>query len=238
MAEFRFHDELQQFLAPAHRERVFRRAGAPHESLKHLVEALGVPHTEVGRVLLNGEPATLDRHALGEGDRIEVWPPRPALAASANRAAATFIADAHLGRLARYLRFAAYDTLFRNDWADATLVALAREQGRILLTRDRDLLMHREVRQGCHVHATEPLRQFGELARRLGLGLDGPRANRCLLCNAPLEAVTRDAVAAQLSPRTLAHFDAFWRCPDCARVFWRGSHWERLGAALRAQLAV
>lgn len=240
MAVFVFHAELNDFLAPAWRGRSRARSLAPHESLKHAIEALGVPHTEVGEVRLNGLPVGLERRALREDDRISVHPPRrgPAPVPSAvpgDGAAPRFVADVHLGRLARYLRFAGYDTLVPPDaCSDAWLVALAGSEGRTVLTRDRDLLMHRRLVRGCYVHAVEPLAQFGELARRLRLGLEAAGPSRCLRCNAPLQPVTRAAVAGCVPPRTFAHFAQYWRCPDCKHLFWHGSHWERLRTALAA----
>lgn len=243
MPVLRFYAELNDFLAPGRRGRDFAHRSAPHESAKHLIESLGVPHTEVGLVLLDGEPVGLDRRPLGDGERLAVFPHFRTLELSAPDDAAgeaappRFVADAHLGRLARYLRFAGLDTLYRNDWPDAELVAAARDEDRIVLTRDRDLLMHREVRRGCYLHAVEPLAQLGELARRLRLDLDGEEglASRCLLCNAPLEAVAKAEVADRLPPRTRQHFDAFWRCPGCCRVYWRGSHWTRLQQEVRGR---
>ncbi|WP_119156215.1 Mut7-C RNAse domain-containing protein [Caldimonas tepidiphila] len=240
MAELRFYAELNRFLAPQRRGRAFAHAAAPHESVKHVVESLGVPHTEVALVLLGGEPVGLEHRPLRDGDRVAVFPAFRTLAPLQEArepvpAPPRFAADAHLGRLARYLRFAGYDTLFRNDWPDAELVATAAAEDRMLLTRDRDLLMRREVRQGCYLHETEALAQFRELARRVGLAPEGGGAGRCMLCNAVLEPVPKAEVAAQLPPRTREHFDAFWRCPECARVYWRGSHWERMRRELGAR---
>ncbi|MCW7538763.1 Mut7-C ubiquitin/RNAse domain-containing protein [Aquabacterium sp. A7-Y] len=237
MSDFRFYAELNDFLPLPRRGRSFTHAVAPHESLKHAIESLGVPHTEVGLVLLDGVPVGLQHRPLGDGGRVAVYPawqtlgPVPAVGL-ADVPPRRFIADAHLGRLARYLRFAGYDTLYRNDWPDAELAALARAEDRTVLTRDRDLLMHRDVVHGCYLRAIEPLEQLRELVARLRLDARAPRASRCLLCNTPLAPAAKEAVADRLLPRTLADFDEFWRCPDCERVYWRGLHWQRLRAAL------
>ncbi|AKJ28009.1 Mut7-C RNAse domain-containing protein [Caldimonas brevitalea] len=235
MATFRFYAELNDFLAPARRGVAFEHATSPHESLKHAVESLGVPHTEVALVLLNGEPTPLERRSVAAGDRIAVYPQwhLAGVCGSADEVdEPRFICDAHLGRLARYLRFAGYDTLYRNAWQDVELVALARAETRIVLTRDRDLLMHRDVVHGCYLRAVEPLQQLQELQRRLGLSAhEAGTGSRCLLCNAVLETIDKAAVAGRVPPRTFAHFEQYWRCPCCERVYWRGSHWERMSAA-------
>ena len=235
MPVFRFYAELNDFLPPALRGRGFEGPAAPHESLKHAIEALGVPHTEVAFVLVDGEPGALDQRIAGAG-RIGVFPafrrlgPWPTAGAGE---APRFIADVHLARLARMLRFAGYDTLWRATWKDAELVAQARAERRIVLTRDRDLLMHRDVERGCYLRDTEPSAQLAELVRRIGLDLHGrPPAGRCLACNAPLEPVGKAQVEAALPEGTRRAFEHFWRCPGCGGVFWCGSHWQRMRATL------
>ncbi|WP_157269659.1 Mut7-C RNAse domain-containing protein [Azohydromonas aeria] len=231
--EFRFYAELGDFLAPPRRGRAFEHAVAPHESAKHAIEALGVPHTEVALLLVNGQPAPLETR-LRPGDRVAVLPALRRLDPAAPDAAWRFIADAHLGRLARWLRFAGFDTLWHNAWDDAELVAIAAAEGRTVLTRDRALLMRREVVKGACLRDDDPLAQLADVARRFSLPLREAGPSRCLECNAVPVPVAKAEVEAQLLPRTRAAFDAFWRCPGCARVFWHGSHWRRMREAVGA----
>lgn len=234
MCEIRFYAELNDFLAPRRRGRSTRHLPAPHESLKHAIESLGVPHTEVGLVLVDGEPASLDRRPLREGERIAVYPRWQSIAPLPQQPPpSAFIADAHLGRLARYLRFAGFDTLYHDSGSDTELAAEAAAEHRTVLTRDRDLLMHRDIRHGCYLRAVEPLAQLREVATTLRLDLQASRTSRCLLCNQPLQPVAKDEVAHRLPPRTLAEFNDFWRCAACDRVYWRGSHWGRMRQALQ-----
>jgi uncharacterized protein with PIN domain/sulfur carrier protein ThiS len=232
--EFRFYEELNDFLAAPLRKRAFSYDSAENATVKHAIEALGVPHTEVELVLVNGESVGFE-HRLAEHDRVSVYPQFEAFDVTpllrvrpAPLRDTRFIADAHLGRLARYLRFLGHDTLYRNAWSDGELVALARAEHRIVLTRDRALLMRREVTHGCFVRAIEPLTQLRELAARLDLDVRGPRASRCLLCNLPLRSVAKAQVDARLEPGTRARHENFWMCDGCDRVYWRGSHWQRL----------
>jgi uncharacterized protein with PIN domain len=229
----RFYAELGDFLPPWRRGVAFEVAVAPHQTAKHAIEALGVPHTEVALLLLNSQAAPL--HArLQPDDRLAVLPALRRLAPEAPSAARRFIADAHLGRLARYLRFAGFDTLWHNAWRDAELAALAAAENRIVLTRDRALLMHRGVRQGCWLRDGDPLAQLADVARRWSLPLKEPGPSRCLACNAVPTPVPKAEVEQQLLPHTRVSFDSFWRCPGCARVYWRGSHWRRMHAALES----
>ena len=258
MPILRFYAELNDFLPPSLRGRGLECVAAPHESLKHVIEALGVPHTEVALVRVDGRAASLQECVAG-ARRISVYPtfrrlgpldgrdaaapagladggpaPMAGTAGAPSAADPRFVADVHLARLARLLRFAGYDTLWRATWHDAELVAQARAEGRVVLTRDRDLLMRRDVERGCYLRDATPPAQLAELARRLGLDLRGARAGRCLGCNAVLEPVDKAEVEAALPPATRRDFERFWRCPGCGGVFWCGSHWKRMRAVLDA----
>lgn len=231
MPEFIFHPELTCLLPIALRGHPVVCAVAPHQTIKHAIEALGVPHTEIGLVAVNGQKRPISGR-LAPDDRVEVFPPTPPTLTE--HEPPRFIADAHLGRLARYLRFAGIDTLWKNAWDDAELVAIAASDGRIALTCDRALLMHRALPAGCYLRSRQPLVQLAEVARRYSLTLASPRPSRCLECNAIPLPVAKDEIVAELLPRTLAAFDEFWRCPGCRRSYWRGSHWQRMRASLEA----
>lgn len=139
-----------------------------------------------------------------------------------------FIADAHLGRLAAYLRLAGFDTAYEPPWDDAHLAKRAAEERRILLTRDRELLKRSIVTQGYFVPSTRSRQQFVEVVQRFALrGLMRP-FSRCARCNARLREVTKASVLDRLQPRTRLLHDEFVECPSCRRVYWRGSHWARI----------
>lgn len=226
-AEFRFDDELSPFLDPAHRARRFSHACARAATLKNAIEALGVPHTEVGPVTVNGAPATLQR-AVREGDVVEV-------SAYTERAAprAAFLADAHLGGLARFLRMLGFDTLHDQALADRDIRRIAHDEERIVLTRDRDLLKCREIARGCYVRALKPEEQLREVLARYRLAERARAFTLCLRCNLPLVAVDKLAVAHRVPPRVLEIQDAFTRCPGCDRVYWPGTHYERMKATIK-----
>jgi uncharacterized protein with PIN domain len=241
-ASFRCYAQLNDFLPPARRQRRFAQAFAPNGSAKHAIEALGVPHTEVGLLLVNGEPADLSRR-LATGDRVTVYPPFASLDLDGMPGAdppaeerPRFVADAHLGALARRLRMAGFDTVFDTALHDADIVRLAADEGRIALSRDRDLLMRRALVRGGYVHALEPAAQLREVVARFSLGRWLAPFTRCLRCNAPLDAVDAAAVEALLPPRVRERQRRFRRCPACARVYWEGSHWRRMRAGLDALL--
>jgi uncharacterized protein with PIN domain len=203
-----------------------------------MIEALGVPHTEVELVLVNGEGAGLDL-LVEEGDRVAVYPhftrfdvarlaPAPMLPAGRVR----FVADAHLGGLARLLRMAGFDTIYDNGLRDDQIEAMAVDEERVVLTRDRDLLMRRTIAYGCYVRALKAEEQLREVVKRLGIADRARPFTRCLHDNAPLRAVAKDAVAERLPPMVAASQEEFSTCTLCGRVYWKGSHWQRMNAVL------
>ena len=242
-ATFRFYEELNDFLAPARRGREFACRCARAATVKHMIEALGVPHTEVEIVLVNGESVGFER-LLGDGDRVAVYPKfesfdvTPLLRVRERPLRSLrFIADAHLGGLARLLRMAGFDTLYDNGWRDGDIAEIAARENRIVLTRDRDLLMRRGVTHGCYVRALRPEAQLREVFDRLDLARSARPFTRCLSCNAPLRAVDKAQVADRLPPTVRERHERFVACTGCARVFWEGSHWRRMREVVDALLA-
>lgn len=238
---FRCYGQLNDFLAPERRRKAFSVTCTRLATSKHMIEALGVPHTEVELILVNGESVGLE-HRLRDGDRVAVYPhfvaldvgPLLRVREQPLPASIRFVADAHLGGLARLLRMAGFDTSYRNDFQDRELVDLAVRETRIVLTRDRDLLKHRAVTHGCYLHALEPLQQFAEIIARLGLkGAIRPFAI-CLICNSPLHAIARHEVIERLPPSVRARHERFTHCDVCGRVYWEGSHWQHMRRLLAA----
>lgn len=243
VAVFRFYEELNDFLAPDHRRRAFEARCARAATVKHMIEALGVPHTEVELVLVNGESVGFDR-LLAHGDRVSVYPRfetfdvTPLLRVRDTPLRVTrFIADAHLGGLARLLRLTGFDTLYDNHYDDAELVAIATREGRIALTRDRELLKRRELTHGCFVHALKPEQQATEIFQRLDLARSARPFSLCLECNAPLRPIDKADVAHRLPADVRARHVRFSTCDQCQRVFWEGSHWQRMQAIVTRLLA-
>jgi len=233
-ASFRIYAELNDFLPSARRGQEFSTICARAATTKHMIEALGVPHTEVELILVNGQSVGFE-HRLHDGDRVSVYPHFAALdIAPLTRVRQLslppdkFIADAHLGGLARLLRMAGFDTLYRNDYADREIVDIAATQGRTVLTRDRDLLKQRAINDGCYLHAILPELQFREIVYRLDLARRMRPFSRCLRCNTPLQDVDKQAVGERLPPSVRAGQTRFTTCHHCRRIFWPGTHWQRM----------
>jgi uncharacterized protein len=231
-ATFHFHGELVSFLAPGRRAGAFSHDGARAATVKHAIESLGVPHTEAGRLLVNGQPATLDR-IVREDDAIEVFPHEGGWPEDGPL---LFLADAHLGGLARFLRMLGFDTLYDNALHDRAIVEIAACERRIVLTRDRELLKCRELARGCFVHARKPEAQLREVAARFGLEQRMLPFTLCLHCNLRLELLERGAAVAHVPAGIAERYDVFVQCPGCRRVYWEGSHWQRMRETLAATL--
>jgi uncharacterized protein with PIN domain len=239
--EVRCYEELNYFLPPELRKRPFRWPLHRGQTVKSLVESLGVPHTEVDLALVNGRSVGFG-HRLADGDRLSVYPvfesldigtvsrvrPRPLRAAR-------FVLDVHLGRLARLLRLAGFDSLYDNGWDDRTLSRLSRREGRILLTRDRGLLMRAEVTHGYCVRSPNPLEQLAEVLARFDLSGRLSPFSLCLVCNRPLQPLSRRQARERVPPQVARRYRRFRACPQCARVYWRGSHWENMRRLLRTR---
>lgn len=230
----RFHSRLNRFLPPGRREQELARVVPPRSSIKHVVESAGVPHTEVGLLVLNGTAVDLS-HLIQDGDQIEVYPAHGSLDASLDGtdqagqpAEHRFVLDIHLGKLAAHLRMLGFDTLYRNDYDDAALAVLASSEGRILLTRDRALLQRRLVTRGYYVWETKPQRQLIEVLRRFDLLAEIAPFRRCPLCNGVLVPIAKDAIAQRLQPKTRLYYDDFRVCVDCGQIYWKGSHYEQM----------
>ena len=232
--EFRFYAELNFFLKDNRQFRTFRHSFSGRPAIKDTIESLGVPHPEIDLILVNGESVGFN-YPLADGDRISVYPlfnsvdlshqskVRPERLRSVK-----FILDTHLGRLARYLRLFGFDTYYRNDYEDEHLARISSEQKRVLLTRDRELLKRGEVVYGYCPRSTRPQEQLLEVLRMHNLrGLLSP-FSRCMHCNGFLYKVIKDEVIEELPPRAAVHFDEFSKCPDCAKIYWRGSHFDRM----------
>ena len=237
-ATFRFYEELNDFLAPDRRGREFSYSCARRATTKHMIEALGVPHTEVELVLVNGESVGFDR-LVSDGDRVAVYPKfealdiAPVLRVRAQPLRVTrFVADAHLGGLARLLRMSGFDTLYDNHFRDDEIERIVSAAGRIVLTRDRDLLKRRAITHGCYVHALRSNEQLREIFDRLDLARSARPFTLCLHCNSPLRPIDKAQVAAELPTDVRAHYECFTFCDACGRVFWEGSHWRRMRAIL------
>jgi uncharacterized protein with PIN domain len=226
--ELRLYGDLSDF-ADADRGGVVTVPVGEPRSVKDAVESVGVPHVEVDLLLVDGEPSAFDRLVRG-GERVAVYPPFSGLALGASslfvrpEQPVRFVLDVHLGTLARRLRLLGFDSWWRNDADDTVLVSLGLDEGRVLLTRDRELLMRRDLVHGYCPRSDDPNEQAREVLRRFELAEAADPFTRCVVCNGRLVDVQKAAVLEHLPPRTRVEFDEFRQCQGCGKVYWPGSH--------------
>jgi uncharacterized protein with PIN domain len=234
IVSIRFYEELNLFLDKKYRkEKVdYHYRGSP--SVKDAIESLGVPHTEVDMILVNGNAVNFS-YLLKDRDEIAVYPVFESfninglqhLRKKALRNP-RFVLDVHLGRLVRYLRMVGFDCLYDASFTDEEIIRISLTEERIILTRDKGILKNGSVTHGLYVRSDDPREQFGEIASRLHLGDLFKPFIRCTLCNEPIEPVTKESVLEKLEPLTKMHFSAFYRCTGCKRIYWKGSHFSRM----------
>ncbi len=235
-AYFRFHGELNDFLPHSARDKQVHYEFDRNPSIKDSIEAIGVPHTEVNQIIVNGDSVGFGYH-MAEGDDVSVYPvsinvdisPRVKLR---EEPVHIFIVDVNLGKLARLLRMAGFDSEFRNNYNDHDVARLAHTENRIVLTRDRRLLRHKIITHGYWIRSFEPRRQFVEVLDRFGLWSEISPFNRCLECNGIIEPISKEDVIDQLEPRTVLYYDEFFRCADCGNIYWKGTHFDHMNSVL------
>ena len=237
-ARFRFYAELNDFLPQPKRGQCFSYAFEAVASLKDTVEAFGIPHTEVDLILANGKTVTFS-YLLRDGDRISVYPVFRSLDLGPlsrlqprSEGEMRFVLDTHLGKLAAHLRMLGFDSLYRNDRRDEELAHISADQQRTLLSRDRGLLKRSLVTRGYLVRAAQPREQLLEVLRRFNLSGSVAPFRRCLDCNTLLQAVPKDQISHRLPPETRKHYDEFHACPGCNRLYWKGSHYQRMAVLI------
>ncbi|MGH8077330.1 MAG: Mut7-C RNAse domain-containing protein [Lysobacter sp.] len=232
--EFRFYEELNEFLPRERRKQCFSHAFKGTPAVKDRIEALGVPHTEVDLIIVDDVSVSFTHHLRG-GERVAVYPmferfeladlcrlrPRPLREPR-------FVLDVHFGRLAAYLRLLGFDCLYRNDYGDEELLAISHAEHRTVLSRDTALLKRAALTHGAFLHATDPRRQLREVLDRFQLESRIAPFSRCARCNGAVELLPDECVAASVPPEIALHQRDFSHCLSCGQVYWPGSHVERL----------
>lgn len=234
-ATFHFHQELNTFLPRRGKNKPVEHTFDWRASIKDMIESLGIPHSEIELILVNGKSVNFNyimededvvdvypRFDLVEGeDKVQLRPP----VAPEN---AKFVLDTHLGRLAAYLRMMGFDTLYRNDYPDDELAEVSHHEERILLTRDIGLLKRSLVVHGYFVRETKPKRRLKEIIQRFDLFEAVTPFKHCMKCNGLLKEVEKSMVVDNLPNETGQFYDEFHRCITCEQVYWKGPHYKRM----------
>ena len=236
MLTVRYYAELNDFLPPSARFRDEARPVQEGQSVESFINQQGIPLAAVDLVLVNGL-SVAPGHGLHAGDRLSIYPVFETFDIGAvQRLRAVplriprFVLDVHLGKLATLLRMLGFDACYRSRAADDELVAISTSEGRLLLSRDRELVARPDLERAYRIRHQHPDEQLAELLDRFQLGGCLRPFTRCLCCNAVLETAPATEAGERVPPRVRQLYREFWRCPSCRRIYWRGSHYERMRA--------
>lgn len=204
-------------------------------SVKDIIESLGVPHTEVGALLVDGKEIAFSHIPEQAGELIKILPHqppvdlgRPSLLRPEPLVQLRFLADANVGKLAKKLRMSGFDTAYDPGWMDEELAERAERERRVLLSKDRGLLKRSKVRYGLLIREEAPIRQLGQVLHFFGLTGALRPYSRCIRCNGDLAAVEKNEVAHLLEPLTKKYYQIFQRCLNCQQIYWAGSHRQEM----------
>ena len=212
---FRFYEELKDFLPKEKRSQPFTIALNGNPSVKDTIEALGIPHTEVDLILVNSQPVEFS-YRLNNKDYVSVYPVFESLDISditilRNNGLRNpkFILDTHLGKLARYLRLSGFDAVYSNDFEDSEIIKISLSDNRIILTRDKGILKNKVIRRFDLESLIKPF-------------------TICSSCNGKIVTVSKDLILEQLKSLTKKHYNRFYMCGECKKIYWEGSHYKRI----------
>jgi uncharacterized protein with PIN domain/sulfur carrier protein ThiS len=234
-----FYEELNFFIKGHALKEDIEFSYHGKRSVKDLVESYGIPHVEVDMILVNGESVSFD-HIVKTGDHISVYP----MFERFNIDGLTkirdhglrepkFVADVHLGKLVKKLRLLGFDILYDSTWDDVELADIAMNESRILLTRDRRLLMRSIIDRGLIIRSTNIEEQVIEVLERLDLYNEINPFSRCLMCNGTLLNVTEEdetyqELFIQLPAKVRIWCKEITICEKCHKLYWKGSHYEKM----------
>ena len=233
-AFFRFYEELNDFLSKEKRKTRFEHNFVDRTSIKDMIESLGVPHTEIDLILVNGNSVNF-AYLVNDKDDISVYPVFESLDISNIQHLRAkplrnkkFVLDVHLGTLAKYLRMMGFDTIYKNDYNDEEIIEISSNERRTILTRDRGILKRNVVTHGYWIRDQNPELQLKEVVERFNLKNQIREFERCLECNAKLEKADREKIIERLPLKVRQRQNNFWYCKNCDNIYWRGSHFEKM----------
>lgn len=234
VAYFHFFGSLNDFLSPSQKEKTFPYVFSGAPAIKDAIEAIGVPHPEVDVILVNGFPVSFT-NPLRLQDQVEVYPvqrdkewPQGFSLSVARSSPERFVLDVHLGKLARALRMLGFDTCYQNSFSDREIAHIAETENRIVLTRDVGLLKQKVIRCGYWLRSQHLHEQLAEVVRYFDLVQKLKPFTRCLVCNGSIKEVPKESIIDRLPPKTRLYFNRFYQCSCCKKVYWKGSHYNRM----------
>lgn len=233
-AAFRFYEELNDFL-PADKKKIrFDHEFIDRTSVKDMIESIGVPHSEIDMILVNGKSVDFN-YLVQDNDDVSVYPVFESIDISdiqhlrkSPLRLPRFIADVHLGTLVKYLRMLGIDVLYQNNYSHEEIIGLSIKDNRTILTKDREILKNNKVTHGYWIRNEDAVEQVKEVIHRFDLKKNIREFARCLECNSILKQVEKEKVIERVPDKVKERHNEFWYCSNCDKIYWKGTHYEKM----------
>jgi len=233
-ANFRFYEELNDFLPRSKRKKdqVYRFWGRP--SVKDAIEALGIPHPEVEIIIVDNRSVGFN-YRLKNNDRVAVYPVFESLDISPllrlrpePLRKIKFSVDGNLEKLARRLRLLGFDSCGASGITKDELIKKALSEKRIILTTDKNILKQKVVTHGYYIREKTIEKQVKEILRRFDLGDQVKPFTRCMVCNGILDEINKQIIKSMLPENVHKHCERFKQCTKCKKIYWEGTHYIKM----------
>ncbi|UCH64681.1 MAG: Mut7-C ubiquitin/RNAse domain-containing protein [Ignavibacterium sp.] len=237
---FRFYEELNDFLPEPKKKKRFEHLFIDRASVKDMVEALGVPHTEIDLILVNGKSVNFN-YIINDGDDISIYPVFESLDISNVQhlrpkplREPRFVVDEHLGKLAKYLRMFGFNTYYKNHYDSDELVEISLNDKRAILTKNKNVLKRSEVTHAYFVRSFDVENQVREIIKRFDLQKEINEFSRCMECNGLLQPVKKETIINQIPPKVANWLDTFFKCSKCNKIYWQGTHHQKMNSFIQS----
>ncbi len=226
----RFYEELNDFLPPHRKKTDFDVSFEIKRSIKDLIESLGVPHTEIDLILVNGSSVDFN-YIPKDNERISVYPSFESIDIThvtrlrkKPLRRTRFIADNNIGNIVRYMRALGFDVYYDPKLIGRDLVDAARKDKRIILTKSRNLLKFKGVTHGIFLRPGTTEQQIRSVVDYLDIRAEIREFSRCLCCNGILEAIPKETISERIPQKTRAFCHEYAYCSACDKIYWEGTH--------------
>ncbi len=239
IAYLRFYEELNDFLPENKRKIQFIHQFTGQPAVKDMIESLGVPHTEVDLILVNGKSVNF-YYRVKDNDIISVYPKFESFDISNIQKLRKeplrkpkFICDVHLGKLARNLRLMGIDTFYQKNITDDEIVNVSLKEKRTILTRDTGILKRKCVTHGYFIRNQDPKKQVLEVTSRFQLIKKIKPFTLCLECGNKLKHISKKEIVYLLPKKVSEIQRKYYKCEHCNKIYWQGTHFKNMNAFIK-----
>jgi len=235
---FRFYEELNDFLPKQRRKADFEASFEGKRSIKDMIEALGVPHTEIDLILVNGKSVDFG-YSVQDGDRVSVYPVFESLNIENVQhlrqiplRRTRFVADINLGDIVKYMRALGFDVHFDPLLSNKEIIRISKKHDRIILTKSKQLLKFKEVTHGIFIRPGTYEQQISRIIDYLDIRHRITPFSRCLRCNGLLKSIPKESIVERIPPRTKEFCNEYVHCESCDKIYWKGTHYMKMQKVL------